>query len=207
MMAIEPPHALNGCHVLVDGYDRYEGHLVTSVEPDRDLRMSKPLLAERFCRLKRLCDPKAFTALALIWKGSTFVTDAQCALAGLPRCAAGPVTSRLLTVALAGSDCIEKARACYERALGGSAPTAKSGMYRQRVSRLLDAAKTFGLVVLEDEIDEASGKPCGKRVHATAKLNDLMLAVGKDVAMLAAVRFQGGNGLSSSGDPGADGNR
>ena len=203
MMAIEPPLALNGCHVLVEGYDRYEDHLVTSVEPDHALRMSKPLLAERFCRLKRLCDPKAFTALALIWKESAFVTDAQRALAGLARSPAGPVTSRLLTVAFAASDRIERARAGYERALGGSAPTAKSGMYRQRVSRFLDAAETFGLVELEDENDQASGK----RVHATAKLNDLMLAVGKDVAMLAAVRFQGGNGLSSSGDPGADGNR
>jgi hypothetical protein len=207
MMAIEGPHALNGCHVLIDGYDRYEDYLVTRVEPDHDLRMSMPLLAERFCRLKRLCDAKAFTALALIWKESVFVTDAQLALAGLSRHAAGPLTSRLLAVALAASDRVERARACYERALGGSASTAKSGMYRQRVTRLLEAAEAFGLVELEDENDEVNGKPCGKRVYATSKLDDLMLAVGKDIAMLAAARFQSGNGLSSSGDPGADGNR
>jgi hypothetical protein len=187
-MAIEPPHALNGCDVLVESFNRYEHHLVTLVEPDHELRMSKPLLAERFCRLERLCDPKAFSALALIWKQST-------------------VAPRLLTKMLAATDQIERARARYERTLGGSAPTARSGMFRQRVSRFLDAARTFGLVKLEIEIDGRSGKPFVKLVHATPELNVLMLAVGKDVAMLAAERFQSADGLSPSGDPGADGSR
>jgi hypothetical protein len=74
-------------------------------------------------------------------------------------------------------------------------------MYRQRTSRFLDAGETFGLVVLEDETDKAGGK----RVHATPKLNELILGAGEDVAMLAAVRLQ--SELSSFIDPGADGSR
>ena len=200
MMAIKPPYALNGCHVL-EAYDRYEDLLVTWVEPDRDLRMSKPLLAERFCRLKRLCEPKAFSALALIWIVSNFVTDERRALAGFPCCPPDPVTSRLLAVAFTASDRIELARARYESALGGPQAPKKTGMYRQRTSRFSDAGETFGLVVLEDETDKAGGK----RVHATPKLNELILGAGEDVAMLAAVRLQ--SELSSFIDPGADGSR
>jgi hypothetical protein len=153
---------------LISAFELYNAYLAAHILPYPVRYIGDP--AKLDCQYERLSSLEAFIVLALVWKESGHLTEADLSCAGLRRLFEQRITRRALGNALKAS---ARRPASYDSA----------DMYARRASRIVEAAITFGLIEPQADDDE-SCRTNFKPLRATRKLHDLMIDVGSAAAVL-----------------------
>ncbi len=159
----ESVQALRGMLYFTRGVQVYSAWLAEHVRPYpvRNRNNAKLLLSD----YNRIATPEAIIPLAILWKESIYVTEADLAEVRIGRASRFKgLTATDLAEAMQAADCLK--------------PNPRSfGKYIQRARRIVIGAQTYGLV---QEHDENSGKyrENHKPLQGTELLHTLMTIVG-----------------------------
>jgi hypothetical protein len=172
---------------LVAIFELYRKHLAAHImvllaDPNRKLGDK----AELNLQYDRLAEMEALIVLCLVWRESAYITEEDLRCAGLPRKLTRELTRNLLGAALYGSD-------------RRPVPYATAEKFTRQAARIVEAAMAFGLI--EEEVVRTNLK----RLRATAILDELLVRVFEEAAVLIHARCVGNCCEPSAGSNGTMG--
>ena len=164
-------------------FELYRKHLAAHIlallrDPNRKLGDK----AELNLQYDRLAELEALIVLCMVWRESRYITEEDLCCAGLPCKLEKELTRNLLGAALHGSD-------------RRPVPYGTVEKFTRQAARLVEAAMAFGLI--EEEVVRSNLK----LLHATAILDELLVRVFEEAAVLIHARCVG-----NSCEPSANGN-